>query len=769
MREWEALAGLELQGGRMGRRPFLTLLQVAAGGLALALGVPEAVAEGAAASEARRRVAGAGPGFSPNVFLHVAPDGWVTVVCHRSEMGQGVRSSIPVLLADELGADMARVRIQQADGDAVYGDQNTDGSSSVRGHYDQLRQVAATARTILVRVGARRLGVKPSECTALDHRVQHPASGRFVDFAALALLAEREPLPVPESVELRPDSELHHVGRALPLLDAKAYVTGTAIFGADVRLPGMLIAVIARPPVVGGKVASFDEAAARGVPGVRQVLRMPDPKPPYAFQPWGGVAVLADDTWSAQRGRNALAVQWNEGEHQVYDSAEYRKALQASVSAPGTVVRRVGDVEAALKSAARVVEAEYYVPHLPHAPMEPPVAVARVSGDHCEVWAPTQNPQAARKEAARVLGVPEANVTVHVTFLGGAFGRKSKADFVAEAVWLAREAGAPVRVQWTREDDFHHDYYNTVSLQRMRAGLDARGKVIAWYQRSAFPPIGTVFGGGPTPSAGDFQQGVSDVALDVPNVQAEGCQAPPAHVRIGWLRSVYNIFHAFSTNCFIDEIATAKGADARDVMLEVYGPPRQITSIAELGVQELRNYGASLEQHPVDAARLRGVIERVTESAGWRDRKRAGRALGLAAHRSFLSYTAAVASVVKLPNGKLHVDEVWLAIDAGKIVNLDRVRSQLEGSAIFGMSIALYGEMSMKAGVTEQNNFRELHLVRIGAAPRAIHVDVVPSNARSGGVGEPGVPPVAPAIANAVFALTGQRVRDLPLSKVFAV
>lgn len=757
------------------RRGFLLGLQLAVGSAVLPLEAFAApAANGAGTVQKPRRVAGAGEGFSPNVFLHLAPDGTLSVVCHRSEMGQGVRSSLPVLLADELGADRSRMRVLQADGDTVYGDQNTDGSSSVRGHYDQLRGLAATARTVLVRVGARRLGVKPSECTTQDHEVRHTPSGRSVDFGSLALLAEKEPLPPPEQVQLRPHGELRHrisadgLGEHLPLLDGPAYVTGKAVFGADVRRPGMLTAVIARPPVVGGQALSFDEAAARRVRGVRHVLAMPQPKAPYVFQPWGGVAVVADDTWAAQRGREALNVRWEAGANQSYDSTRYRDTLLGSVRSPGKALRKVGDAEAALPRCARLIEAEYYVPHQPHAPMEPAVAVAEVRGDRCEVWAPTQNPQAARKEAARVLGVPEDNVAVHVTFLGGGFGRKSKADFVAEAVWLARELGVPVRVQWTREDDLQHDYYNTVSQQRLVAGLDPSGKVLVWHQRSAFPPIGTVFGGEPRPSAGDFQQGVLDVALDVPNVLCEACEAP-AHVRIGWLRSVYNIFHAFSTNCFIDEIAAARGADCRDVMLEVLGPPRKITSTAELGVEQLRNYGAPLDQHPVDVGRLRRVIERVTEQSSWSTRQRDGRALGLAAHRSFLSYVAVVVSVVQSPSGKLMVDEAWVSLDAGRIIHLDRVRAQMEGSVIFGMSLALYGSMTMTGGVTDQKNFSDLRLVRIGDAPRAIHVDVLQSSELSGGVGEPGVPPVAPAIANAVFARTGQRVRELPLSASFTV
>ncbi len=428
----------------------------------------------------------------------------------------------------------------------------------------------------------------------------------------------------------------------------------------------------------------------------------------------------------------------------------------------------MGDPEAALKNAARVVEAEYHVPHLPHMPMEPVVAVAHVSGNRCEVWAPTQNPQAAQTEVARVLGMPPDNVRVHVTFLGGGFGRKSKADFCSEAALLSKRVGVPVRVQFTREDDVRHDYVNAVSTNRLTAGLDANGRVVAWRHRTAFPSISSVFGGPAKPGNDDLQQGVLDLAFAVPNLSAEICDAT-AHTRIGWLRSVYNIFQGFSIGSFVDEIAEAKKADPRDVWLELIGPPRKM-SLSDLGIEKLPNYGQPLEQHPVDAGRLRNVIERVTKAAGWRGRQTGGRAFGLAAHRSFLSYTAVVASVVKRANGTFGVEDVWISFDAGTIVNSDRVRAQMEGSVIFGMSLALYGGITMKGGAIEQDNFRGGgRIVRINEAPRHISVDLVESTAAPGGVGEPGVPPVAPAIANALFALTGQRIRELPLSKSVAV
>jgi isoquinoline 1-oxidoreductase beta subunit len=733
------------------RREFVGGLLIAVAGRALAAQSPKKPKTSDEALKERSE------GLRPNVFIHVASDGKVTLINHRSEMGQGVRSTIPALLADELGADPGRVEIEQADGDKKYGDQNTDGSNSIRGEYEDLRRAAATAREMLTAAAAQRWRVPAGSLTARDHAIWN--GSRSLGFGELADAAGRLPVPKPESVKLRPRSEMKHVFRDLPLVDARAIATGAAKFGADVPLDGMLIAVIARPPVVGGKVVHFDDSKALAVPGVKQVIRMPEPKPPYKFQPWGGVAVLATNTWAALRGREALRIEWDHGPNAVYDSDRFANELSRAVHQPGHSARNVGDVDTALTKAAKTVEAEYHVPHLAHVPMEPPAAIARFEDGKCELWAATQNPQDARKQAAETLGIDESRVTAHVTLLGGAFGRKSKADFVAEAAWLAREAKAPVRVQWTREDDLRHDYYNTVNTQLLTAALDAEGKVTAWRQRTAFPPIATTFSDVKGPRADDLQQGVTDLPLAIPNVRAETCDAS-AHVRIGWLRSVYNIFHGFSAGSFMDELAYARRKDPRDNLLELFGPAR-VVSLEELGVDKLPNYGASLEKHPIDTGRLRRVIERVTSMAHWSDR--GGRALGLAAHRSFLTYVAVVVSVKKNALGRIAVDEAWLAADAGTVVNLERARSQMEGALIFGMSHAFYGGATMKAGVTEQSNFDTYRLVRMPEAPRALHVELVDSDGPPGGIGEPGVPPVAPAIANAIFVVTGQRIRTLPL------
>lgn len=742
---------------RITRRTFLAAFNLAAGGLALGL-VPEL----ARAVEPTTKTVKAT--FDPSVFIHVGKDSKVTLVCHRSEMGQGVRSSLAYLFADELGADMARVALVQADGDTAYGDQNTDGSSSIRKRYTELRRLAATARQALVEAAARQLGVPASSLTVQDSAVRHAASGRSLDFGALAEAAAKAPLPT--SATLRSAAELRYIGRSLPLLDASLYVTGEATYGADVKLPGLLIAVIARPPVVGSKMVRFDAKKALAIPGVRRVVEIPAPKKPYAFQPWGGVAVLADNTWAAMRGRAALDITWSASENDGYDSTAFRAAMQKAVQAPGEARRSTGDVTTALAGAKTVVDAEYYVPHLPHAPMEPPAATARFHEGVLEIWACTQNPQTAQATAAETLGLKKHEVVVHVTFLGGAFGRKSKGDFVAEAALLTKAVGVPVRVQWSREDDVQHDYYNTVSFQKLTAGLDATGKVVAWRHRTAFPPIASVFNGtADTPSAGDLQQGVLDLALDVKNVRAEAVSAG-AHVRIGWLRSVYNIFHGFAVGSFTDEIAHTKKQDPRTTLLELIGPARQL-SLGDLGIQKLSNYGASLDEHPVDAGRLRAVVEGVTKLADWDGRRKRGQALGLAAHRSFLAYVGVVVALAKGNDGRVRVDEAWVVADVGTVVNLDRARSQMEGAVLFGMSLALFGGVTFKAGRAEQTNFHDLRLVRIGDAPRAIHVDIVTSDRPPAGVGEPGVPPVAPAMANALFALTGKRARELPLAKDF--
>ncbi len=707
--------------------------------------------------------------LAPNVLVHIALDGTTTIVCHRSEMGQGVRSSIPVLIADELGANPERVVVQQAEGDKKYGDQNTDGSGSVRRFYDHLRKSGAAARAMLVAAAAKRWRVKPETIDVANHVLTHTPTKRTLKFEDVVAAAAKLPVPKPEAIKLRPQSALPRVNTDnLPLLDGPAIVTGTAQFGADVTLPGLLVAAIARPPVVGGRIKRSSVERALAIPGVKRVVEMPQPSAPWLMQPWGGLAVVATTTWAALRGRAALEIEWDHGPNVAHSSPAFRDAILASVRAPGTVLRKVGDVDAAFAAAKRTVEAEYVVPHLSHMQMEPLVATARFENGALEVWAPTQHPQMARTWAAKVTELPEDKVTIHVTLLGGGFGRKSKADFVAEAAFLAKTMGAPVRVQWTREDDVRHGYYNACSAQRLRAAIDHTGSVTAWHHRTAFTPIGSTFDNTvDTPSANDLQQGVLDLALGAPNVRAEACKAP-AHTRVGWYRSVYNIFHAFAIGSFIDEIAVARGSDPLDTWLDVIGPARTF-SLAELGVEKLSNYGEPLDKHPVDAGRLRNVIERVTAACDWKNRKTKGRMLGLAAHRSFVTYTAVVLSVVPDKQRVFRVDEAWIAMDPGTVINKERVHAQMEGSIVMGISNALYGGITQTNGVTDQTNYRDARIARMRDVPMTIHIDLVPSTAPPSGVGEPGVPPVGAALANALFALTGKRLREVPLARALNV
>lgn len=700
--------------------------------------------------------------FDVNEFIHLSATGVVSIVCARSEMGQGVRSSLPLLMADELGASFEQVHVIQGVGDEKYGDQNTDGSSSVRKSFDRLRRLAAVGRMQLERAAAARWNVSPASCNVHDHAVWHADSKRSFSFADLVGDVAKLPPIEDKQIVLRPRTELKHLGKPYPTLDGHDIVTGKAQFGADMRVEGMLVAVILRPPTVRGSVESFDASAALAVPGVHSVIQMPTLRLSVHFKPLGGVAVLASNTWAALKGRDALKVVWSLGENADYNSVAYREQLFATAREGGKEVRARGDVADAFAKASQVVTAEYYVPHLAHATMEPPVALAQMKNGKCEVWAPTQNPQAARDEVASITGLSKKDVTINVTLLGGGFGRKSKADFVAEAAFLAKESGRPVRVQWTREDDLAHSYYHTVSAQTVKAGLDANGKVTAWQQHTVFPAIpSTFFWLLKSPSSQELGQGFTELPLDVPNISMRVGSAH-AHVRIGWLRSVCNIFHAFSAGSFIDELAHAAKQDPVKFCLDLIGPPRRY-SAKEAGVSKFENYGQSTDEHPLDLGRYRQVIERVAALSKWGSAQPKNRALGFAAHRSFLADVAVVVAVERNTKQEIVVDEAWVVIDAGTVINMDRVKAQMEGAVVFGMSIAFHGAITFKDGIAEQRGLRDYRLIRINKAPRATHVEVIESDLPPRGVGEPGVPPIAPAIANAIFALTGERHRELPI------
>ena len=525
----------------------------------------------------------------------------------------------------------------------------------------------------------------------------------------------------------------------------------------------MVYASIERPPVLGGKLKSFDDSAAKQVAGVSQTIVLEGAQPPYGFKALGGVAVIAGNTWAASEGRKKLKVEWESGPHAVFTSEAFKKTLLDTVNQPQQVVRSVGDVDAAFGSAAKIVEASYYTPLLAHAPMEPPAALADFREGKVEVWAATQNPQEVLTTVSKALGIKETDVTCHVTLLGGGFGRKSKPDYVAEAALLSKKVGKPVKISWTREEDIHFDYFHTTSAMYFKAGLDASGKPSAWLQRTAFPPIGSTFDEKERYGGGELSLGFLDVPFDIQNFRAENGPAE-AHLRIGWLRSVANIYHAFGIQSFIDELAHAAQKDPVEYWLATLGAPRQI----DLATQKAKytNYGKPLAQYPLDTGRLKRVVEVAAEKSGWGNRKTGnGSAWGFAAHRSFLTYVAAVVQIEIDPSGKLRIPRVDMAVDCGMSINPDRVKSQFEGAATFGASVALMGEITAADGRVQQSNFNTYQVARINEAPYETHVHLVEGGGPPTGAGEPGVPPMAPAICNAIFAATGKRLRELPIKK----
>lgn len=713
-----------------------------------------------ASSGAAPATAAANAAWNPSVYLGIETDGTVIVVAHRSEMGTGIRTGLPTIVADELEADWARVKVEQAIGDAKYGSQNTDGSCSIRDFGDAMRDAGATARMMLEGAAAAKWGVPAAECKAQNHQVVHTPSKRKLGFGELASLAAQQPVPKKEELKYKPASEYRYIGKDVPTVDRDDICAGRGTFGVDARMPGMVYASIERSPVYGGKLKSFDDQEARKVPGVQQTVVIPGFKPPHGFQALGGVAVIADNTWSAMKGREALKVEWDAGEHATYDSATFKQALLETVRKPQKVARNVGDVDAEFAKGGKTHEAEYYVPHLSHAPMEPPAAVVEFKDGKAVIHAATQNPQAVQDTVAAALGINKKDVECHVTLLGGGFGRKSKPDYVAEAALLSKAVGKPVKVSWSREDDIRFDYYHTVAAMYLKAAVDDKGKPTAWLQRCAFPSLMSTFSAtANSASGGELGMGWTNLPFDIPNHRAENGPAE-SHVRIGWLRSVANIQHAFAIHSFVDELAQLAKRDPVEYLLDVLGQPRKI---------DLGSKSPLATKYPLDTARLRNVIEVAAERSGWAKKKPAkGRALGIAAHWSFLTYVAAVAEVEVDDKGKVRIPRVDLAVDAGRLINPDRVKAQFEGAAVFGSGIALMNEITASGGAIQQSNFHDYQVARMNEAPIETRVHLVQSDAPPAGVGEPGVPPMAPAICNAIFAATGKRIRELPIKKKLA-
>lgn len=735
------------------RRDFLKLGSLASGGLILGVSFQCSGPKGETMT------------FAPNVYISINSENEVTLVAHRSEMGTGIRTSLPQIVADELGAEWSKVKIIQAEGDEEkYGNQNTDGSFSVRMFYEPMRKAGATARYMLIAAASSEWGVEASECDTQDGMVLHAGKGKKISFGDLVGRLKDAPVPPPEDVKLRDFTNYKLIGTDVPIYDLKDITSGKAVFGADVDLPNMKIAVIKRSPVIGAKVISYNDEKALAVPGVVQVVKIEGSGfPPGLDKALEGVAVIADSTWSAIKGREALEVEWDLGDNQNFNSDKQQAEMLESTKGNGKVRRERGDFDKASRSAAKSLERTFEAPFYAHATIEPPAAIAHVKEDgSCEVWAPSQHPQWARDAVATAIGIDSAKVRINVTLLGGGFGRKSKPDFVVEAALLSKAAKMPIRVQWTREDDLHFDFFHSHSAQRIKASLDASGNLIGWNHHTVFPAIGSTSSKEELhPSDGELGLGCVDFPFDVPNIRIESHEST-GNTRVGWLRSVSNIHHAFAIHSMMDEIAEARGKDPIENAIELLGADRDITFQSEMASGEFGNYGEKIEDYPWNTGRMKNVIQTVAEKSNWTANKASGKIMGFAAHKSFLTYVACVVMLEKGSGGNTIISDVHYEVDCGVAVNTDRIRSQFEGGSQFATSLATTSKITFDKGQVQQNNFDTYQIIRMPASPKNIHVHIIESQIKPTGVGEPPVPPFIPALANAMYQMNGERIYKLP-------
>lgn len=701
---------------KVSRREFLAGATVA--GAALTLGCSfDAETVSVAADGA--------PALVPNAFLSVRADGRILITVNKTEMGQGVRTSLPMLVAEELDADWSQVTVETASFDpARYGFQGTGGSGSIRGAWEPLRRTGAAARAMLVEAAARRWNVAAADCRTENGFVVHPTdAAKKLGYGELVADAAALPVPDAKTVKLKDPKDFKLIGRRIPRYDNPAIVTGRAVYGIDVRLPGMRFATMTHPPVFGGKVKQVDDGAAKAVPGVEKV-----------FVTDRGVAVVATNTWAAFEGAKKLRIVWDDGPNAELSSAAIRAMFAEKAKTSGDAARNDGDFDAAFAGAAKKLEAEYEVPYLHHATLEPQNCTARVTADGCEIWAPTQFPNFVMDEARRITGLDAARIKIHVTLLGGGFGRRIEADYAADAVEVAkRMEGVPVQVTWTREEDMRHGWYRPASLHVVRGGLSADGKLVALFHRLIAPSI---FGqrqpdGGKGVDRGAMA-GVATMLYDVPNFRAEYVRANTG-VPIGFWRAVFDSQNAFVQESFIDELAHAVRADPVAFRLKL------------------------LDKAP----RLKNALEVAARAADWGKPLPKGWARGVAAHASFGAFCAQAAEV-SVEDGRPRVRRVVCALDVGTVINPGHVEAQVEGSVVFALTAALSGAITVEKGRVVQSNFNDYPLLRATETPK-IEVHLVKSAEAPSGAGEPALPPTAPAVCNALFALTGKRIRKLPI------
>lgn len=715
---------------------------------------------------------------NPKVFIAIDKDGNVTIASHRAEMGTGISTSLPMVVADEMEADWSRVKIAMTPGDEPkYGNQDTDGSRSMRHFIQPMRQCGAAMRMMLESAAAAKWGVDPKLCSAKDHHVvliddNGNEAGKSLSFGELAEAAMALPVPAVDTIKVKSPEEYNYMGKGvLKIKDIRDITTGKAIYGADIRLPGMKYAVIARPTVLGGKIKSFDASAALKVPGVVAVHQIDGVYDvPRKFGVLGGIAVVANSTYAAIKGRDALKIDWDHGANSAYNSAAYAKEAAATAAQPGKVIRKQGDIDAAFKNAKQVFSADYHAQHLIPASMEPLVAVAQIKDGKAEIWAPAQSPFGAKNDVVAALKMKPVDVTLNMTLLGGGFGRKSKSDFIQEAALVSQKmGGAPILLQWTREDDMRHGFYHTVSVERVEMAFDDKNKVTGWRHRSVAPSILSTF----VADSGfkffiENGMGHVNIPYDVPNISCEDGKAM-AMTRIGWYRSVSNIPRVFATGSAVCEAAHQVGKDPKDFLLELIGADRTIDPKALGFPEDFWHYGDPYAEFPIETARLKAAINLAAEKAGWGQKLPDGEGLGIAAH---FAWQAAVATVVHVKVGKdgiIRVPEVHTAIDCGYGVNPERIRSQIEGAAVMGMSNTLYSGITFKNGAVEQSNFTDFPVARMSNYPQKVNVHIINGKpSRPSGIGEPGMPPFHAALANAVFEATKKRVRNMPMGEKIA-